>query len=324
MDTAFFISILVFTGVMLLGSGMFYYAGHRKKQRRLMDKIKGEAGEFNLEETLNASFKDSVSGNFLKRYFLNVIDSMGNLLKPKSELALSNIRKNLLRAGYLKRNAIVIFYGIKTLLAIIMSACFFLLKILVIKAMSPFNFMTYSILSALLGFYLPNLWIQIVIRKRKRKILEGFPDALDLMVVCVESGMGLDSALLRAGKEMEIRNKLISEEFKILNLELRAGKSRRDALRNLATRIDLEDVKNLVSLLIQTDRFGTSIAKALRVYSDSMRSKRFQRADELANKLPVKLVFPLILFIFPSLFVTLLGPAMIKIYRSLFPLLVKG
>ncbi len=309
---------------MLLGSGMFYYAGHRKKQRRLMDKIKGEAGEFNLEETLNASFKDSVSGNFLKRYFLNVIDSMGNLLKPKSELALSNIRKNLLRAGYLKRNAIVIFYGIKTLLAIIMSACFFLLKILVIKAMSPFNFMTYSILSALLGFYLPNLWIQIVIRKRKRKILEGFPDALDLMVVCVESGMGLDSALLRAGKEMEIRNKLISEEFKILNLELRAGKSRRDALRNLATRIDLEDVKNLVSLLIQTDRFGTSIAKALRVYSDSMRSKRFQRADELANKLPVKLVFPLILFIFPSLFVTLLGPAMIKIYRSLFPLLVKG
>ena len=150
-------------------------------------------------------------------------------------------------------------------------------------------------------------------------ILEGFPDALDLMVVCVEAGIGLDAAITRVGEEMRFGNEVLSEEFKMLSLELRAGKQRRDALRNLALRTDLEDVSSLVSLLIQTDKFGTSVAQALRVHSDSMRVRRYQRAEELATKLPVKLLFPLILFIFPSFFVTLLGPAVIQIFRVLLP-----
>jgi tight adherence protein C len=176
-----------------------------------------------------------------------------------------------------------------------------------------------SVLLALIGFYLPDLWLRMRIARRKEEILKGFPDALDLLVVCVEAGVGLDAAINRVGEEMKLSDKVLSEEFRLLSLELRAGKLRRDALRNLALRTDLEDVSSFVTLLIQTDKFGTSVAKALRVHSDSMRTKRQQRAEEIAAKLPVKLVFPLILFIFPSLFVAILGPAAIRIFRVLLP-----
>jgi tight adherence protein C len=177
----------------------------------------------------------------------------------------------------------------------------------------------FTVLLGLLGFYLPNLWLKIKTSARQDKILEGFPDALDLMVVCVEAGLGLDAAINRVGEEMKLRNRLVSEEFRLLGLELRAGKLRRDALHNLGLRTGLEEVKSLMTLLIQTDKFGTSIAQALTVHADSMRTTRFQRAEEMAAKLPVKLVFPLILFIFPALFVVIVGPAAIKIYRVLLP-----
>jgi len=181
--------------------------------------------------------------------------------------------------------------------------------------------MLLSVTLALIGFYLPNLWLRLKIARRKEKIIKGFPDALDLMVVCVEAGVGLDAAIYRVGEEMKLSNKVLSEEFKLLSLELRAGKQRGEALRNLALRTDLEDVNSLMTLLIQTEKFGTSIAQALRVYSDSMRTKRYQRAEEMAAKLPVKLVFPLVFFIFPSLFIVILGPAAIRIVRILFPIL---
>jgi tight adherence protein C len=168
-----------------------------------------------------------------------------------------------------------------------------------------------------LGFFLPDIWLQRRIVKRKEKLFEGFPDALDLLAVCVEAGMGLDAATVRVAKEIELTNKPLSEELKLLNLELRAGKSRRDALRDLAMRTDLEDIRNLTTLLIQTDKFGGSITKALRVYSDTFRTKRYQRAEETAAKIPVKLTFPLALFIFPSLFVVILGPAAIRIYQTI-------
>jgi tight adherence protein C len=127
--------------------------------------------------------------------------------------------------------------------------------------------------------------------------------------------MGLDAAIRRVGEEINLTNKYLSDELKLLNAELRAGKSRKDALRNLAIRTDLEDLNSLVTLLIQTDKFGTSVARALRVYSDTFRTKRYQKAEELAAKIPVKLVFPCILFIFPSLFVAILGPALVRVYE---------
>jgi tight adherence protein C len=151
-------------------------------------------------------------------------------------------------------------------------------------------------------------------------MVKGFPDALDLMVVCVEAGMGLDSTITRVSREMELTHKILSEELQIYNFEMRAGKLRRDALKNLAMRTDLPEISNLATLLIQTDKFGTSIGQALKVYSDTMRTQRFQRAEEKAAKLPVKLIFPLILFIFPALFVVILGPAAINVYR----VIIKG
>jgi tight adherence protein C len=168
---------------------------------------------------------------------------------------------------------------------------------------------------ALIGFYSPTIWIRSKIAKRKDKIFKGFPDMLDMLVVCVEAGVGLNSAIYRISEELKFSYTEISEELQILNWELKAGKPRREALKNLAMRIDLEDVKNLVTLLIQTERFGTSVAKALRVYSDTMRTRRFQRAEEMAAKIAVKLLFPLIFFIFPSLFIAILGPAIIQVIR---------
>jgi tight adherence protein C len=141
------------------------------------------------------------------------------------------------------------------------------------------------------------------------------------MVVCVEAGMGLDAAINRVGEEMKLRNEVVSEEFRLMGLELRAGKLRRDALRNLGIRTGLDEVKSLMTLLVQTDKFGTSVAQALRVHSDSMRTRRYQKAEEMAAKLPVKLIFPLILFILPSLFVVVVGPAVIRLFRILLPTL---
>ena len=165
--------------------------------------------------------------------------------------------------------------------------------------------------------YLPDYYIYRATKARKNKIFEGFPDALDLMVVCVEAGMGLDSAIKRVGDEMALKNKVLSEEFRMLSLELRAGKPRADALRNLAMRTDLEDVSGLVTMLIQTDRFGTRVSQALKVYADTMRSKRFLRAEEMAAKIPIKILFPLVLFILPALVMTMVGPGIIRVYRML-------
>jgi tight adherence protein C len=194
---------------------------------------------------------------------------------------------------------------------------FLVIKFTLLKALPAEQFLTLMICSAVAGFFYPDLYLYRKTQERKKNIFEGFPDALDLMVVCVEAGMGLDSAIKRVGDEMALKNKVLSDEFRILSLELRAGKPRADALRNLAMRTDLEDVTSLVTLLIQTDRFGTRVAQALRVHSDSMRSKRYLRAEEMAAKLPIKILFPLVLFILPALLITLLGPAMIKFYREI-------
>jgi tight adherence protein C len=223
----------------------------------------------------------------------------------------------LVRAGYYGKNDPVVLYGSKTVMAVLLLFIFVIIRFTALPALPAQKFLALLMIFAIAGFYLPDYYLYRRTRDRKRKNFEGFPDALDLMVVCVEAGMGLDAAIKRVGDEMTLKNKVLSDEFRILSLELRAGKPRADALRNLAMRTDLEDVSSLVTLLIQTDRFGTRVAQALRVHSDAMRTKRYQRAEEAAAKLPVKMVFPLIVFIFPSLFVTIIGPGIIRIYRTL-------
>lgn len=308
----FLISLLIFVGVILSAGVLFYFFKNIKERRDLIRKIK----EQYQDGGLSGSDHFSSAGNAFKKRIFGITHLIGNLFKPKSEKEVSRIKKTLMKCGYRSENAFVIFFGFKVFSAALLAALFILSRLFIMKPIPLFYSLFFLLLCTTIGFYLPDIFLHLRLRSRKRQLLQYFPDALDLMVICVEAGMGVDAAIKRVGDEMALNNKVVSEEFRLLSLELRAGKQRHDALKNLALRTDLEDIHSLVTLLIQTDKFGTSIAQALRVYADSMRTKRFQRAEEMATKLPVKLVFPLILFIFPSLFVAILGPAMIRVYRT--------
>ena len=171
------------------------------------------------------------------------------------------------------------------------------------------------------GFFGPNEYVRMVAKRRQKEISRGLANALDLMVVCVESGLGLDQAIMQVAKELQHAHPDISEEFALVNLELKAGKRRVDALRNLAERTASEDLKKLVAVLIQADRFGTGVAQSLRAHADYMRVQARQIAEEKAAKLGVKLVFPIFFCILPSLFVVTVGPVVIKIMRELIPMM---
>ena len=167
------------------------------------------------------------------------------------------------------------------------------------------------------GFILPDFWLGRQVKARQRLLRLALPDALDLLVICVEAGLGLDQALLYVSQELRIAHPELCEEFDLVNAEVHVGKTRMEALRSLATRTGVDDLQALVATLVQTDRFGTSVAQSLRIHSDDLRTKRRQRAEEMAAKTTVKMVFPLVFFIFPALFVVILGPAVITMLRVL-------
>ena len=307
MNGGLLIAASTFVLVILVGFLVFFSSELYKKKKTLRERIKKEA----TPEQSESSSKDRRWMGIL----LRTTNRLGESLKPKSEAAISQIRKKLLRAGYYEENSFIALLGSRVITVLLFLAFFATIKITALKTLPPQQVLFLAIFSAAAGFFLPDYYLYRRTQDRKRKIFEGFPDALDLMVVCVEAGMGLDAAIKRVGDEMALKNKVLSDEFRMLSLELRAGKPRADALRSLAMRTDLEDVSSLVTLLIQTERFGTRVAQALRVHSDAMRTKRYQRAEEIASKLPVKILFPLVLFILPAQLLTLLGPAVIKFYR---------
>jgi tight adherence protein C len=175
--------------------------------------------------------------------------------------------------------------------------------------------------AAAMGFFGPNEYVSLLSRRRQKEIRRGLPNALDLKVVCVESGLGLDQAILQVAKELEHAHPEISEEFALVNLELKAGKRRAEALRTLGDRTSVDDLKKLVAVLIQADRFGTGVAQSLRAHADFMRVQARQVAEEKAAKLGVKLVFPIFFFILPTLFVVTVGPVAVKIMRELVPMM---
>jgi tight adherence protein C len=177
-------------------------------------------------------------------------------------------------------------------------------------------FFWFVILGAV-GFMLPDLWLTRAVSRRRERVRLSLPDALDLLVICMEAGLGLDQAMIRVGRELAISNPALSDEFMIINMEQRAGKPRLEAWRNMADRTDLEVVRSFVSMLVQTERFGTPISKSLATFADGLRLKRRQLAEELAAKTTIKMIFPLALFIFPSMFIVLLAPAVISISRNL-------
>lgn len=251
-----------------------------------------------------------------------VIKLTGPLAKlsvPKHGWENSTIRTHFMNAGLRHPFAPAVFFAAKTALAVALP----LLAFFVISTSSAkynTNTLLFWLLSAAaIGYYLPNVLLKNMISRRQREVFESFPDALDLMTVCVEAGLAMDAALARVAREIGLKSAILSDELHLVTLELRAGSSKEKALRNLALRTGVEDVDALVAMLIQSERFGTSIADSLRVQSDQLRTKRRQRAEEQAAKIALKLLFPLIFFIFPSLLVVLMGPAFIQIYRVLLP-----
>jgi tight adherence protein C len=307
------ISSVTFFSLFLFCFGIVQYLRQREKRRELLEKI-GRSGESSIIQ-YEKTAQNASSGTIFAPV-LNFFKLIGDRIsfEPSHE---SRMRIRFLRAGIRRKNAGTIFWGAKGFFCIFLAAIFFICRFTLLKVLSDQVAVGLAVLIALAGFYLPDLWLTIKSDIRKEKLLEGIPDALDLLVVCVEAGMGLDGAINRVAEETKLTNPILSDELKLLNLELRAGKSRQDALRNLALRTNIDAMNSLVTLLIQTDKFGTSVAKALQVFSDSFRAQRYQKAEEVAAKMPVKLIFPLIMFVFPSLFVIIIGPAAISIYHNL-------
>ena len=232
---------------------------------------------------------------------------------PKSTSEMGTLQQRLVAAGYRRHEAIWIFLGIRVGFAV---TCFL---VATVPAIFRAN-VGVALAAAAVGYMLPGLVLARVARKRQHRIRLSLPDALDLLVVSVEAGLGLDQAILRVGDELALAHPELSDELRMVNLELRAGTARVDALHNLAVRTGVDDVSSLVAMLVQTDKFGTSVAQSLRVHSDTLRTKRRQRAEEAAAKTGVKMVFPLVFCIFPAIWVVTIGPAAIKFVQVLFPL----
>jgi len=242
---------------------------------------------------------------------------LAQLSVPKEGWENSELRTRFIHAGWRQPEAVALYFAAKTLLVIGMPMALWTALAGRFDAAHQSQVMTAVFAVAVVGFYLPNIVLRFKVKYRQREIFESFPDSLDLIMVCVEAGLGLDAAMLRVVEEMRTARPAMAEEYELLTLELRAGLPRDKALRNLASRTGVEDVSMLVAMLIQADHFGTSVADSLRVHSDMLRTKRHMLAEERAAKIGTKILFPLIFCIFPTLFVVLLGPAAIQIITAL-------
>jgi tight adherence protein C len=238
---------------------------------------------------------------------------------PASAKELPNLKRRLVRAGYRHPNSPRYFQGARTV-----SIVGFGILVPVVAggtAGQMDNLVLALVAGLMLGYMAPNQYVSMAIRRRQHAIERGLPNTLDLMVVCVEAGLGMDQTTLQVAKELQHAHPEICDEFTVMNLELRAGKRRVEALHNLADRTGVEDLKKLVAVLIQTDRFGTSIAQSLRGHAEYLRTMARQRAEEKAAKLAVKLVFPIFFCVLPSLFVVTIGPVLTRLIRDLLPMI---
>ncbi len=265
-------------------------------------------------EAADANREPHAEGAFHVRW----LEPAMKLAVPAENWKRSEMRTRLMQAGLRHPNALTYYFGSKLLLVLLLPLLS-LVPVLVLGYLGAVERSTLILVlaaAALVGFYLPDFMVARRKAQRQLGFSEGFPDAMDMLVVCVEAGLGLDAAIQRVGEEIAIAHPELAIELQLVSLELRAGKSREDALRSLTLRTGIEEVQALVTLLIQAEHFGTSVAAALRVHATEMRSKRIDRAREKAAKLPVKLIFPIMLFIFPSLFLVVLGPAAVSIYKG--------
>lgn len=252
------------------------------------------------------------------------VESIVKLARPLAKLSVpdegwetSALRRRFMHAGLRAESAPVFFFALKTALAIAFPLIIWSIKGATGWDPKPQPFLTAMVVALALGFYLPNFVLNRLVEARQREIFEAFPDAIDLMTICVEAGLGLDAAIARVGEEMRLKSPVLADELQLVSLELRAGAGKERSLRNLALRTGVEDIDTLVAMLIQSEKFGTSVGESLRIHSDMLRTKRQLRAEEAAAKIAVKLVLPLVLCIFPSILIVVAGPAVMSIGKTM-------
>ena len=291
----------------ILCLGFFFGLRRSRVRERLRLETKADVAQSRPQDGMTLDVE------FLPKAVVDKVEDKLGLKKGGTKV--NELKKSLIQAGIYQEQAPSIYFGLKLGLTVALP----------VLAM-PFLFGRGLPLIALLviffgllalGYFVPSLILSHLVETRQKKIKEGLPDALDLMVVCVEAGQGLNAAMKRVSDDLKLSNPILAREMSLVNLEISAGLEREMALRNLAERTGVEDVASLASMLIQADRFGTSLAQSLKVQSETLRTTRRQRLEELAAKTPVKLVFPLLLFIFPALMVVIIGPAAIRIMENL-------
>jgi tight adherence protein C len=299
-QTAFVIFVAVTIFIFSLGLS-FVFIGATNPIRRRLDRF------FDEDEAEN----EITDGRILVK-IRTMMGTISHWVMPNAEDELNETTKKLSYAGHRGPNALQTFYGIKALLTIGLPIC-----VLVASRWLPeqttFELMFYGLAAAGLGLTLPSYVLDKMVTRHMTKLRRAFPDALDLLVVCVESGLGLAAAIQRVADELMVSHPDLSTELALVNAEMRAGVDRSRALKNLADRTGLVDIRGLVSLLVQTMRFGTGVADALRVYSEEFRDKRMQAAEEQAALIGTKLIFPLVLCLFPSFFIVAIGPAVLRL-----------
>ncbi|MFN5234024.1 MAG: type II secretion system F family protein [Burkholderiaceae bacterium] len=297
--------VVVFISIATLSAGLVWWLTTSRLRQRLADTIAA-----NIVVDRSARWRERLA---------SVIQPLAKLSLPAEGWEGSAIRIAFINAGWRQPSAPTIFFGIKTLLALSFPLIALTLSGEALLAAGAIRILFVLVGASAVGYYLPNLVLRYKIAHRQREIFESFPDALDLLIICVESGLGLDQAIAKVATEIDIKSKVLAQELQLVLMELRSGFSRETALRHLALRTGLEEIDLLVAMMIQADRFGTSMGDSLRVHADNLRTKRRQRAEEAAAKIAVKLLMPLIFMIFPTLMLVLVGPAMIQIYRVLLP-----
>ncbi|OGP70490.1 MAG: hypothetical protein A2Y80_05765 [Deltaproteobacteria bacterium RBG_13_58_19] len=300
--TAFYAIIFgLLVGAVVAFIGLFYYQANSRVRQRLQ-----------ARDYVGLPRPREEKESFLPPALIQKFEEKLGLKKDTAKV--KELKRNLIRAGIYQEQASTFFYVIKIGLALILPVLS--LPLLLTQDMSKTMMIVAFYLFMVSGYFLPTFVLRRLVEKRQKKIKEALPDALDLMVVCVEAGQGLNAALKRVADDFKFTSPPLAQEFQLVNLEINAGLEREQALRNLAERTGVEELASLCNILIQSDRFGTSMGQALKVQSDTLRTTRRQKLEELAAKTPVKLVFPLLLFIFPALMVVIIGPAAIRIMEN--------
>ena len=296
---------LLFVVVSAIAGGMLFLLRPSEAHKRLRSLVADER-------------QQPEAGGWL-RFVADLTRPISELAAPEEGFEKSSIKLRFMHAGIRNPAAPTAFFGIKTALTLGLPLFGFALLAFTGQQPKGNNLLLLLLAMAALGYYAPNLVLNSMVKRRQREIFENFPDALDLMTVCVEAGLGTEAAMMRVAKDMQVKSPALGDEMRLVNLELRAGSDRERALRNLAFRTGVDEIDGFVSMINQAERFGTSIAASLRIQSDLLRTRRRQRAEEAAAKIALKLLFPLIFCIFPSLMVVLMGPAMIQVYRVMLP-----